>query len=277
MKRTVGALLALVGTVVSVAARADIADGINSIRARGCAGSSGIGKPLRRVRGLDEVAREWSRGGRLQAALARTDYRIVNSSSMHVEGTRDDKALLEGLAAQYCDILLDPSFSEIGIFQRNRAVWIVVAEPFVAPRDARATGERILKLVNEARARSRRCGHTTLPAAPPLKSSVLLDRAALAHAKDMAAHSLFEHRGSDASMPADRVTRTGYRWRSVGENIASGAADADEVVRGWLDSPGHCTNLMGAQYTEMGVAYATDPKSKASIYWAQVFASPQGK
>jgi uncharacterized protein YkwD len=277
MKRTAGALLALVGAVASVAARADIADGINAVRARGCADSPGVGKPLRRVRGLDEVAREWSRGGRLRDALARTDYRIVNSSSMHVEGARDDEALLEGLAAQYCDTILDPSFSEIGVFRRNRAAWIVVAEPFVAPRDARATGERVLRLVNEARAKSRRCGRTTLPAAPPLKSSALLDRAALTHAKDMAAHSLFEHRGSDASLPADRVTRVGYHWRSVGENIASGAADADAVVRGWLDSPGHCTNLMGAQYTEMGVAYVTDPKSKAGIYWAQVLASPRGK
>ena len=86
---------------------------------------------------------------------------------------------------------------------------------------------------------------------------------------------MFEHRGSDDSEPAVRVTRTGYRWRTVAENIAAGGTDAQTVVRGWLDSPGHCTNIMGAQFSEMGVAYAVDPKSRAGIYWAQVFASPR--
>jgi uncharacterized protein YkwD len=63
----------------------------------------------------------------------------------------------------------------------------------------------------------------------------------------------------------------------VAENIAAGARDADSVVRGWLNSPGHCANIMGAQYREMGVAYVYDKKSDAGIYWSQVFASPKDR
>ena len=87
----------------------------------------------------------------------------------------------------------------------------------------------------------------------------------------MARHNLLEHRGRDGSSAADRVTRAGYDWRSVGENIAAGQPSPQEVVAGWLRSPGHCANLMEPRFTDMGVAYAVDQKSEAGIYWAQVF------
>ena len=103
----------------------------------------------------------------------------------------------------------------------------------------------------------------------------MLTQAALAQAQDMSAHEHFEHEGTDGSTPAQRVSRTGYQWLNVGENIAAGAATADEVVTGWLDSPGHCKNIMTAAYTEMGIAYAADPKTKAGIYWSQVFGRPR--
>ena len=43
------------------------------------------------------------------------------------------------------------------------------------------------------------------------------------------------------------------------------------LVAGWLASPGHCANLMNAQFRELGAAYAVDPKSDAAIYWTAVF------
>jgi len=221
--------------------------------------------------------REWSRGGRLKEAIARTDYRIVNSASMHVEGAPDDRTLLNVLEQNYCATILDASFTEIGTHRSSREVWIVVAQPFSAPatKDAANVSREVLRYVNEARAAPRKCGRRSFNPAPPLKLSPLLERAALEHSRDMAKHSLFEHRGSDSSEPAERLTRTGYRWSTVAENIAAGGADAQTVVRGWLDSPHHCTNIMGAQFSEMGVAYAVDPKSRAGIYWTQVFASPR--
>lgn len=258
-------------------ARADIDDGVNAIRARGCSGKPGVRAPLRSSRGLDEVAKEWSKGGRLKDAFTRTDYRMVNSASMRVAGAPNERKLLEVVAANYCETILDPTLSEIGVHRRGDGVWVVLAEPFAAPaaKDAANISGEVLRLVNNARAQARKCGARKFAAAPPLKSSALLDRAALKHAQDMTRHSLFEHQGSDGSTPAQRVAATGYRWRAVAENIAAGARDAKTVVQGWIDSPGHCANLMSAQYSEMGIAYAVDPKSDAGIYWAQVFASPR--
>jgi uncharacterized protein YkwD len=278
--RTLIALIcALICFALSSVAVADVDKGVNAIRQRGCDSKPGVREALRRSRGLDEVARVWSKGGRLQQAIAKTDYRIANSSSMRIEGAKDERALLQIVASNYCEIVLEREFTEIGVYERGNTVWIVVAAPLTLPRadDMPQVAARVLQLVNEARAKSRKCGSRSFAPVPPLKLSPVLSRAALAHAKDMSAHKLFEHRGSDGSMPADRVLRAGYDWMAVAENIALGAATAEIVVKGWLDSPGHCVNIMGPQYREMGLAYFTDFAHKGDIYWAQTFGTEKTK
>jgi uncharacterized protein YkwD len=104
--------------------------------------------------------------------------------------------------------------------------------------------------------------------------SAMLTRAALIHAQDMAAHDHFEHEGTDGSTPSQRISRVGYKWRTAAENIALGPTTAAQVVDGWLNSPGHCVNIMAPHSTEMGIAYVVTPNG-ADIYWAQDFASPQ--
>ncbi len=254
-------------------ATADIADDLNAVRARGCEGRSGLKTPLRKSQALDEVAREWSRGGRLRDAIKRSDYRMITSSSMYVQGAKEESALVRALIDNYCEVIVDATFTDIGVHRGPDETWVVVALPFTPPNPGNAIdiGMHALQLVNAARTRARKCGSTAFSAAPPLKLDPLLQRAALMHAKDMAEHSRFEHIGSDGSKPAERATRAGYRWRNVGENIAAGAPDVETVVKGWLDSPGHCSNIMSPKFQEMGIAFVAEPKSKANIYWAQVF------
>jgi uncharacterized protein YkwD len=255
---------------------ADIADGLNDIRRDGCKSYPGVKQALRSSRGLDAVAREWSKGGRLRDALERTDYRGTSTASMRVEGATDEKTILGVLRQEYCDTITNPAFSEIGMYQRGDGVWIVVATPFVPPttRDANKVSEKVLSLVNAARSKPRKCGRTSFQAVPALKLSAMLNRTALIHSQDMAKNDFFEHEGSDGSKVGDRAARIGYRWRNVAENIAIGAETAEIVVDGWLKSPGHCVNIMSPDYTEMGIAYVTEPKSKPGIYWTQVFGRP---
>jgi len=152
-----------------------------------------------------------------------------------------------------------------------------VSAPAASQSGTSASGsDRVLELVNEARAAARRCGFKRHDAAPPLARSAVLERAALAHARDMAARSELDHAGGDGSTPGARATRAGYGWRAVGENIAFGQRTAEQVVASWLNSPGHCANLMDADFTEMGVASAVAPGGKATIYWVQLFAAPRG-
>ena len=133
---------------------------------------------------------------------------------------------------------------------------------------------RVVALVNDARSSSRRCGRERFAAAPSLAVSQQLNDAAASHARDMARKKFFEHRGSNGSQPKDRVLRAGYQSRLTGENIAYGPESAEEVVAGWLASPGHCANIMDPRFQDIGVGLAVGRK-RSQIYWVQDFGLPR--
>jgi uncharacterized protein YkwD len=132
---------------------------------------------------------------------------------------------------------------------------------------------RVLQLINQARATARTCGTTSYAKAPPLATDERLVRAAQLHSKDMATKNYFSHTGLDGSRPWDRVSRQGYAWSAVGENIAAGYTTPEAVVQGWLKSAGHCANIMNPRYTQTGVGQATG--GRYGVYWTQVFARPR--
>jgi uncharacterized protein YkwD len=271
------AMLLLPVLLALPAGASDLVPEVNTIRMQGCQGRPGAGTAVRPSGALDAVARELSRGGRLEAALERGNYEAESSVSIHIEGSTELSVLRRVLRDDHCAAVIHPAFSEIGIFQRGKQTWIVLADPFSPPdpADQESVARQVLALVNAARQKGTRCGRKSHGAARPVALSATLSQVALAHARDMAAHNSMSHRGSDGSQPAERVTRAGYRWRNTAENVAAGQPGADSVVAHWLNSPGHCATIMGAQFTEMGVAFAVDPHSDGKIYWAQVFATPQ--
>lgn len=135
-------------------------------------------------------------------------------------------------------------------------------------------GQAMLEAVNAFRARDRSCGSRgDFPAVPALSWRCELESAALGHSMDMANNNFFSHTGFDGSSAGDRATREGYNWSSWGENIAAGSAYSavSAVMQGWIDSPGHCANLMGASFTEFGAAKYSNSSSTYNVYWTQVF------
>lgn len=151
----------------------------------------------------------------------------------------------------------------------------IVPATHAAARDSDAAlRARVVDLVNEARRKPRKCGSERFAAAPPLSASRPLSDAAAHHAGDMARKKYFDHRGSDGSQPRDRVQRAGYKSRLTGENIALGPETAEEVVAGWLASPGHCANIMEPRFQNIGVGLATG-RGRGQIYWVQTFGAPR--
>jgi uncharacterized protein YkwD len=134
----------------------------------------------------------------------------------------------------------------------------------------------MLKLVNAARAQGRRCGDTAYAAAPSLRYSRTLETASTHHARDMARRGYFDHDTPEGVTPAERLARIGYASSLTGENIAKGEISAEEAMRGWLASPGHCANIMDRRFTEMGFGVAAADGSEAELYWVQTFATPRG-
>jgi uncharacterized protein YkwD len=276
------ALLGLAGAVQVQAhpalggASPALTQAVAQVRAQGCPGRGGA-NPLRPLPQLDEAARRIADGLAAAEALKSVGYRAVRTFQVNMSGQTTAAALAQTLAANYCEPLSSPQLTDLGVHQRGNTYWMLVTAPF-SPPPASAAGEvaaRVLALTNQARSQPRRCGNESLPAAPPLAANPVLDRAAAAHAQEMARHSFMAHEGRDGSAPADRITRAGYVWRSIGENVAAGQTTADDVVRDWLKSPGHCANLMSAKFTEMGIAYAVNPGSQNGMYWAQTFGRPR--
>lgn len=273
MLRLVAAALAFTAGCAAVAAPFDV---VNTLRVAGC-GAHAATAPVTRVARLDEAARRIARGEALSPALAGAGYRAASSTFMRLGGVRSDAAIESMLRRHHCERISQPAFREGGIAQRGDSVWIVLADPFAPPamQDAAHIGARVLALVNAARGASRRCGDAAVPAAAPLAAAAQLDAASLAYAHELARLDRFDHQGADGSTAAERVARTGYAWRLVGENLAAGPTSAEEVVAGWLASPDHCRNLMDGRFTQMGMGFAVNPASTSGVYWVQTFAAPR--
>jgi uncharacterized protein YkwD len=126
----------------------------------------------------------------------------------------------------------------------------------------------MLAAVNEARATPTTCGTESLPAALPLALDARLSTAAQLHTEEMRRLGRISHTGADGSSVAERVSRHAYDWRSVGENVASGFPSPEVVVQAWLASPGHCRNVVAADYVHLGVGHDDG-------FWTQVFARPR--
>jgi len=107
---------------------------------------------------------------------------------------------------------------------------------------------------------------------PPLRWSQALHDIAAEHARQMARGEMpFSHAGF-----SDRVARYPFPHLSAAENIAynGGVADAAGVaVQGWINSPGHRKNLLGAfDLCGIGVGRSAD----GHFYFTQLFARTLG-
>ncbi|MYV39375.1 CAP domain-containing protein [Streptomyces sp. SID1328] len=124
---------------------------------------------------------------------------------------------------------------------------------------ATASGDvaRIVELVNAERAKA---------GCSPVALNSTLTKAAQDHSADMAAHNTMSHTGSDGSDPGSRITAAGYQWSAYGENVAYGYSTPEEVMAGWMNSPGHRENILNCSYKEIGVGLA-----QPGSYWTQDF------
>jgi uncharacterized protein YkwD len=262
------------GLAAAMTTRADAVSAVQVLREGGCGGILPPARPLHHDARLDHAAALWAAGSSPSAATERSGYPAQASAHMHLSGP--ESGTLQLLRKSGCHTLLDPKLQDMGAYRHGLDWWLVLASPYVvpAPSQAPVLASRALQLVNDVRARGTHCGQRSFGPAPPVKLSGTLASVALGHAADMAEHNYFEHEDLAGHSPADRVRAVGYREKLVGENIAYGPQSTEEVVQGWLDSPGHCENIMDPRFAEMGIAFAAGQKSKHGLYWVQVLATP---
>lgn len=117
--------------------------------------------------------------------------------------------------------------------------------------------QQVFELTNQERAKN---------GLSPLKANAELNYAADKYAEEMSERGVLSHTGPDGSKPWDRAEAVGYEARMMGENIAAGQRTPEQVVKGWMDSPGHRANILRFQYADIGVGFYNN-------YWVQNFGS----
>jgi uncharacterized protein YkwD len=132
--------------------------------------------------------------------------------------------------------------------------------------------QKILDLVNAERKKKK---------LSPLQLHPRLSAAARYHAQDMGSEDYHNHESYDYNQgKGTRVCGTfqrigaftkGTSLQSLAENIAAGQAKPEDVFKDWMNSPGHKKNILGRNYTHLGVGYYANPKSEYKHYWVQTF------
>ncbi|MET3574894.1 CAP domain-containing protein [Bhargavaea ullalensis] len=100
----------------------------------------------------------------------------------------------------------------------------------------------------------------------PLAADAKLMDAAREKSADMSKNNYFSHTSPTLGSPFDRMKALGISYRSAAENIAMGQRSPEEVVKAWMDSPGHRQNILTPGFTHIGIGYDAN-----GHYWTQQF------
>lgn len=117
--------------------------------------------------------------------------------------------------------------------------------------------EEVLRLVNIERSKA--------------GLSALTTNATLKAAADKRAQETkvsFSHTRPNGNKFSTVLQEYGISYRTAGENIAYGQRSPQEVVNGWMNSPGHRANILNANFGKIGIGVY---QSGGVIYWSQLF------
>jgi uncharacterized protein YkwD len=141
-----------------------------------------------------------------------------------------------------------------------------VGEALKEPTEEQITYQ-VLELVNKERA---------INNLPPLHLHLQLQAASHWMAQDMANNDYLDHTDHEGRELEGRLSAFDYKdYQAIGENVAAGQTTAALVMEGWMQSPGHRSNILSPEFCEIGIGHLVNPSSKFRHYWAQDFGRQQ--
>jgi len=183
------------------------------------------------------------------AVFAQTTYTVQKGDTIWKIASRNQVGMSEIIAA-------NPQIKNPDLIYPGQKITI----PTVTTS---AQEEEVVRLVNQERAKA---------GLPALKINWQLSRVARYKSADMANKGYFSHNSPTYGTPFQMMENFGLRFSAAGENIAYGQRTPAEVMRDWMNSPGHRSNILSGAYTEIGVGLA---KNKNGVcYWTQQFMKP---
>jgi uncharacterized protein YkwD len=106
----------------------------------------------------------------------------------------------------------------------------------------------------------------------PLARDPAAARAALSQADRMAKTGKMAHLIGMGDSFLDRMKGQGVALPAA-ENIAMGQDSAEKAYAAWYHSPKHLENMLGPNYSGLGVAVMRNPTSGNQPYWAMVLST----
>lgn len=180
------------------------------------------------------------------SVFAQSTYTVKSGDTMWKIASRHQVALSELISA-------NPQIKNPALIYPGQKVTIPVVT-------TTSQENEVIRLVNVERARA---------GLPALKTNWQLSRVARYKSADMANRGYFSHTSPTYGSPFRMMESFGLRFSAAGENIAYGQRTPAEVMRDWMNSPGHRSNILSRNYTEIGVGLA---KNKNGVcYWTQMF------
>jgi uncharacterized protein YkwD len=105
----------------------------------------------------------------------------------------------------------------------------------------------------------------------PLAASYKLSKAAQWKSNDLGVNAYFAHDDLNRTW-VQRIRDCGYGYNTyLGENIAAGISGAQAAFDLWRNSAGHNANMLGANYTAIGIGRAYVAGSPYGWYWTTEF------
>ncbi|MHB8129461.1 MAG: CAP domain-containing protein [Mobilitalea sp.] len=116
---------------------------------------------------------------------------------------------------------------------------------------------QVLQLVNQERVKAGLSALTT---------NAIITSAANKRAQETV--QSFSHTRPNGSSFSTVLKEYGVPFNAAGENIAYGQKTPQDVVTGWMNSPGHRANILNSSFGKIGIGvYQTN----GVIYWTQLF------
>lgn len=81
-----------------------------------------------------------------------------------------------------------------------------------------------------------------------------LSVAAAQKAQDMFEYNYWAHNSPTGKTPWVFISSSGYKYVYAGENLARGFSTSQDVIKAWMASPDHRSNMLSSNYRDVGFA-----------------------
>ena len=135
---------------------------------------------------------------------------------------------------------------------------------------------RVYKITNSAEVQFRMLDSVNAlrqaAGASDLELNAQLTAAAATHSRDMSLQNRPWHFGSDGSSPLQRVARTGYEGRFMGELISETFETELETLAAWMEDPGTRELILDTEAVDMGFSWKQDDNGR--LWWVMITGAP---